>query len=477
VRVAIAVVDIGLGVQLQEALDHAGFDATLDAALADGPRAGLDPEVVILDADHLGAKLGVVADQWRDHASVPGVVAIGSSGVAREQAPIARVALLAPGASIATVASALREASKLRFATDLRWTVMRAAMKLPPARNEPSAWAATLLHARNVDLDLARSALRWRAQHYATPTAVLDQLREERVLTVPELGAAEHVDGTRTVQTLVKLGPLDPTATARLLWALASLGAIDLTPGIRDQETIGRRALDELREHLRTRKDRLVNTTHFDVLELTPLAEYPDIERAYQLLAARYSPRVLERVDLAELVGHVQPLWAQVEAARNLLVDDAARGRYMDWLRQYLPQLKTIWAIDTRASQAATDAFTKGQQALGEGDAHRAMSSFALAARHHPGHPDYEANLAWVRHRVQTASGKDVLESAHEERRIVEGFLTGRRPWPRALVALALLCVAGNDAEAARWHLRTSLAVDPTAPAAVQLAKRLGLRR
>jgi hypothetical protein len=475
--VAIAVPDIGLGVQLQEALDHAGFDSTFDAELADGPRGAVAPEVVIIDGDHLGVRLGVVADAWRDHPSVPGVIAIGSSPAARAQAPNARVALLAPNASIATVASSLREAAKLRFATDLRWPVMRAALKMPPARNEPSAWAATLLHARAVDVELARSALRWHVQHYATPTAVLDQLREDRVLTVPELGTCEHVDGTRTVQTLVKLGPQDPTACARLLWALASLGAVDLTPGVRDRETVPRRALEEVREHLRARRACLANTTHFDVLEVTPLAEYADIERAYQLLSARYAPRILGRVDLSELAGLVQPIWAQVEEARTVLVDDAVRGRYMDWLRGNLAQLTTVWAIDTKTSQAAAQAFAKGQQALGDGDAHRAMSAFAQAARHHPGHPDYEANLAWVRHRVQTASGKDVLDSAQAERRLVESFLAGRRPWPRALVALALLCVAGNDPESARWHLRTALAIDPNAPAAVQLAKRLGMRR
>jgi hypothetical protein len=302
-------------------------------------------------------------------------------------------------------------------------------------------------------------------------------VREERVLTVPELATCEHVDGTRTVQTLVKLGPLDPAATVRMLWALASLGAIDLTPGVRDRDTIARRALDEVREHLRARREQLARSTYFDVLELTPLAEYPDIERAYQLLSARYDPRSLSRIDLSDLAPLIQPIWTQIEEARSVLVDDAARGRYMDWLRAHLAQLSTVWAIDTKASQAAIDAFAKGQHALGEGDAHRAMNSFALAARHHPGHPDYEANLAWVRHRVQTASGKDVLESAREERQLVEGFLAGRRPWPRALVALALLCAAGNDADSARWHLRTALAVDPNAPAAVQLAKHLGMRR
>jgi hypothetical protein len=105
------------------------------------------------------------------------------------------------------------------------------------------------------------------------------------------------------------------------------------------------------------------------------------------------------------------------------------------------------------------------------------MSDFARACRNHPGHPDYESNLAWVRFRVQVAAGKDQREAAGVERKLVEEQLAGRRPWPRALVALALLCAAGGDVDAARWHLHLALQIDPNVPAAAQLAQRLGLRR
>jgi hypothetical protein len=114
---------------------------------------------------------------------------------------------------------------------------------------------------------------------------------------------------------------------------------------------------------------------------------------------------------------------------------------------------------------------------LAQGDVHRAMGEFARACRNHPGHPDYEANLAWVRFRVQVASGKDQRETAAAERATVESHLAGCRPWPRALLALALLCAASGDADAARWHLHISLQLDPNAPAAQQLAQRLGMRR
>jgi hypothetical protein len=477
VHVLITVADVGSGVQLEETLNRAGYAARWDGAQVDGPVGKSDCEVVILDADSLGARLAEVANVWRDHPAVPGVIAVGSSVTAREQAPKARVTLLSPAASVQTLASAIREAAKLRLATGMRWSVMRAALKLPPAENAVDAWAATLLHSRKVDLDVARAALRWHVQHYATPTAMLDQIREERILSVPELETIAHADGTKTVQTLVKAGPLDPMQSARLLWALASFGALDLTPEVRDVTTAARRSLDEIRRHLRSRTSRLERSTYYDVLEITPLADYPEIDRAYQLLGSRYSPQALARYDLAELAPLCTPTWELVEKARSVLVDHAQRGRYTDYLRQNIHTMKTLWAIDVGASKTASEAFAKGQAALGEGDAHRAMGHFAMAARHHPGHPDYEATLAWVRFRVQVASGKEQVEVAQTERKAVEGYLLGCRPWPRALVALALLCAAANDAESARWHLAIALSIDPNVPAAAQLAQRLGLRR
>jgi len=255
------------------------------------------------------------------------------------------------------------------------------------------------------------------------------------------------------------------------------MGALDLTPAVRDLATPGRRALEEIRTHLQGRIARLARGSFYDVLEITPLAEHEEIEEAYRLVGARYSPRLLSRYDLAELAPQVRPMWEQVEKARAVLLDHAARGRYTDWLRENLPLLTTTWAIDTTSAEIAAEAFARAQKLLAKGDAHGAMRDFAFACRHHPGHPDYEANLAWVRFRVQVAAGKDARSQAQAERKAVETHLLGCRPWPRALVALALLCTAAGDPDAARWHLAMALKIDPHVPAATQLAARLGLRR
>ena len=474
--VLIALADVGPGVQLEELLNNAGAKARWDVLQADGPRGGTTAAVVLIDADYLGTRLAEVASQWRDLPSVPGVVAIGSSAVAREQAPHARVTLVAPTAKVTTLAQAIKDAAKLRLASGMRWPVLRAASGLPPIADTPTAWQLTFAAARRVDIEIPRSALRWHTAHYATPTDRLEELRADRILTVPELSAASKIDGTLTVQSLVRSGFLDPQQMAVFLWTLSSIGALDLTPEIRDVATAPRRALHEMRAHVLARTKRLEGSTFYDVLELTPLAEYPEIEDAYRLLAARFSPKLLGQFDLADVSALLQPMWDLVEKARSVLVDDAARGRYHDWLRQKLPELRTVWAIDPPQISAAAEAFARGQRALGEGDVHKAMSDLALACRNFPGHPEYEANLAWARYRVQVASGRDRTEAAVTERKAVEEILIGCRPWPRALLALALLCAASGDADSARWHLGHALAVAPNLPAAAQLAKRLGMR-
>jgi hypothetical protein len=258
---------------------------------------------------------------------------------------------------------------------------------------------------------------------------------------------------------------------------LGSIGALQFTPEVRDLGTMARRLLDDMRRHLRARTQRLERSTFYDVLEITPLAEYPEIEEAVRLVGMRYSPDVLNDFDLAELAPQVKPMWDLIEKARSVLVDHAARGRYHDWLRAKLGDLRTVWAIDPPAVSAAQAAFVKGQAALGEGDVHKAMSELAIACRKFPGHPEYEANFAWARYRVQVASGRDRVEAANAERQTIEDLLMGCRVWPRALVALALLCAAAGDADTARWHLHTALTTDPTVPAAIQLAQRLGMRR
>ena len=62
---------------------------------------------------------------------------------------------------------------------------------------------------------------------------------------------------------------------------------------------------------------------------------------------------------------------------------------------------------------------------------------------------------------------------AREERLRAEAAVVGTKPWPRAQLALALLCAADGDSDAAQFQLQNALAADPSLVAAHQLLQRL----
>jgi hypothetical protein len=473
--VLIALADVGAGFQLEETLQRAGFGAKWQADAATQVRAS-QADVVLLDADALAHNLGAVADAWRNSSHFPAVIAIGQSVVAREQAPLAKVTLLAPKASTTTFTAAIHEAVRLRLTTSMSWPIARAALGLPPVDQDLRHTAMMLLASRSMDLEIPRAALRWQVASYVTGREFLTAMRDDRMLTVPELTVADLCDGTQTLQTVMKKSSNGPLA-ARLLWLLVSVGAMQLTSTVVDIGTPGRRLLAELLSHLRARKARLAGSTFYDVLEITPLADYPDIEVAYHLQGRRFAPQLLANYDLGELASSVQSQWDVVEKARSVLVDIASRGRYHDWLRENHGRLSTVYAIDPHIAQQGIDAFARGQTALGAGDVAKAMSEFAAACRAHSGHPDYEANLAWARFRLEVARGGDKQITGERERAHVEKLLLGCRPWPRALVALALLCAVCGDAASSRWYLSQALSVEPHMPAALQLLQRLSGKR
>jgi hypothetical protein len=470
----LAIGKVGTALQLDETLGQVGLQSRWEQGMASGPTSDAAVgDVVVIDADEAGAALPDAVARWRDLPSCPGVVAIGGAS-SRDAATAARVTLLSVSATPQTFLMALEEAARLRYAMQMNWQTARLALGLPTGDSDIHEAARIVGGARQLDPELARTALRWSAAHYATDLGAVALLREVRALTIPEVEFTAFLDGTMTVQSLVRKGPLDAFAVVTLLWALVSIGGVSLTPEPIDSATPARRKLVAVRHHLRGRMARLENSTYYDVLEVAPAAEDDRIEEACRLLAQRYSPGVLAGYDLADLQQYVQPLWDLVEKSRNLLKDLPARGRYHDWLRAKRAELKTSWAIDEEPTKLAEEAFTRAQAALGAGEVHVAMSELAAACRHHPEHPEYEANLAWARYRVQVSSGRDRAEAARVERRRVDELLAGRRVWPRAMLAQALLCAADGDPDAARWHLREALAVDPNLPAAQQLLQRLG---
>ncbi len=468
-----------MAIQLQELLEAQRYLVSWNASFALGPTAGEDtpvlstsPDIVVLSGDALGATLPVLVKEWRALDPAPAIVVVGLTETAHQAAQEARTAFVRGTGDAAALLEVVHRAERLRFASGTSPSLALRVLRRP-ATGEPIAdEVAILRHKHQVPEEVVREVLRHHASHYATATERVTMLREHRALEIPEIELLRWLDGTFTVQTILARADSDKWRTARLLWALASVDALLMTPEPIDPATPARRLLRAARHHLRARRQRLEHATHYDVLELTRAANRRAIVAAGQELALRFAPQRFESLDLAELVPLVEPLWQQIVTARRVLLDPPERGQYNDWLASR--GAGSPWTLKLDDAKAAAEAFSRGQQALGEGDVHRALANMAAAARLHPEHPEYEASLAWARFRSQLATGKDRQQLATRERAVAEAAMAGARPWPLGLVALALLCVADGDPAAARWHLAEALTANPGLATAQRLLQRIG---
>jgi len=455
---------------LQEALENAGHVVTWRQ---DEPMelAG-DADVVILGTD--GRDLAQLASHYRALDPVPALVAVGASAEARQAAADVQIPFVVASASGRELDAAVAHALEHRYAAGLTLAFGRGALGIETLGSREDQMVQVVRHSRKADIGLVQEALRWYPQHYAMATDVVAMLRDARALQVPEIELVKLCDGSRTLQVLVRAGALPPAQAAALLWALACVGAIRFFPEPPDGNSTRRRAVLMARAHLLARRDRLDASTYYDVLEVPPSCEVEGIERAVRLLARRYSPEALADVDLGSLGELAGPIWQQILKARQTLGDWGTRGRYNDWLKSNADEIRTTWASRRGDRERAEASYARGQEALVEGDAHAAVSHFAAAARTYPDHPDYECSLAWARFRSEIARGRERSEVAPALRQEAEAYNFGFRPWPRALVALALLCAADGDSSAARWHVREALSINPKLPAAQALWSRLG---
>ncbi|MBT8496406.1 MAG: hypothetical protein KJO07_25390 [Deltaproteobacteria bacterium] len=472
-KVLLAIRDVGLAMPLQDALESGGHQVVWKAEAVDGPIEGATSADVIVVSSSDAHDLSSLVAQYRQLDPVPAVVAIGSgddAATARE----ARTSFVDAAADPAELSAAIAHALKHRFAAGLSLALARGALSIEPLGSRSDQIVQVVRESRTADISLVQEALRWYPQHYVCATDLVPSLREARALQVPEIEICKLCDGSMTLQTLVRTKHLPPGPSAALIWALASVGAVTLTPEPPDPNSRRRRAVIMARRHLQARRDRLSASTYYDVLELPPSCEIDAIEGAFQLLATRYSPEALGNLDLAKLRELAEPVWNQILKARQALSDWATRGRYNDWLQEHFDSLTSEWATGDKNQERAEDFYARGQKALVEGDSHGAVSNFAGAARAYPGHPDYECSLLWARFRSDIERGHDRATRARELRAEAETFNVGRRPWPRALVALALLCAADGDSGAARWHAHEALTINPRLPAARRLWKRLG---
>ncbi|MCP4445355.1 MAG: J domain-containing protein [Myxococcales bacterium] len=469
--IILSLADLGAAMPLQEALEQRGHCVTWDGASADGPtNARASADIVLLDAEAVGGVAAAVA--WRDHDPPPGLLMIGTTAEAHTRAQTARCNFVPNNASSDQLEEQVQAALKMRFAGRMSDSYARAVLALEKGI-DPSMDAVRIVWgSRTVDLSLVRECLRWHVHDYVTVNEIVAQLRKDRALDVPEIEVCNFLDGTRTVQSLVS-GEHGEMA-GRLLWGLISAGAARCSKEPPDENTPERKFITTTRRHVRARAARLATATYYEVLEVTRNANPQRVDHAARTLAMRYAPDRLARFDLGDLDKAVATNWEQVLHARKTLMDPASRGRYDDALSNKRSELTCPWAFDVDDETVSEEFFRRGQAALVAGEAFKAVSGIAGACRSHPDHPTYETYLCWARFRAGVDKGEDRATLANKERCIAEQFLLGRRPWPNALVALALLCAADSDSDSARYHLNEALLVNPGLPIAKQLLGRLG---
>jgi hypothetical protein len=483
--VLLALDDRALGEDVARRLAALGHAPELREPLEATPEAGEVPAVVLVDADHAAFDLPVFAAAWaraqpppllmvmtgsaegRATAERVGATVLGKpmapERVAHEVGRIAEVSQVTPlptrklprGAMTATTAGAL------------------AAIGLVAGGLPEDEAAAIVAGSRRVDLAVVREALRPLQGQYLTPLPLLDTLCARRALTDAEARFAIHVvDGARTLRWLVDRGGIGQEAAARLCWALVCGNAVIATtePRLDAPHPLGRMAA-RLRAHLGARYARVRGATPFQVLEVDDDCRVEEAERAAQALALRFAPERRFGVDLAELEPLADALWKQVLDARATLADPERRRAFDAFRVRVAPDEARQRRL---AHEEAEESFVRGQRALAAGDAFKAVSELAAAARRCPDEPSYDAWAAWARVLAERARGGDVARSAARERQAAEESLLGRRPRPRALLALAHICEAAGDLHFAKLHLQEVLALDPRAAAARDALSRLG---
>jgi len=477
-RVYLSFDDLGLGIQFVDALEGAGHEVAWPRTSADVPPEDLDvvPDVVILGPSSNDALLGQWSDGWRALDPPPAVMVLCPDDNAVAVAESLQALPVSPQVDGPELNELIPRALALRFAAQLNLRFARHAAGVEDQGDELGEAAQVLARARTVDAHLVREALRRHIHEYVTATEIVDRLRERGALDGADRALAATLDGTITLGRAIHNAHHEPTAAARLLWALASVGGMRLTAEPPDQSTLGRRAVTRARQHLRDRRHRLRRgkANYYEVLEVRYNPSSAEIESAILRLAIRFAPNSVAHLDLGDLASLVEPLWRQIESARRMLSDVTSRQEYHKWLQSKGTDMARLARERTADPVAAEEDFVACQDALSKGEVFKAVSLFASAARRHPDHADYDAYLAWARYRSALEKDEDTAEAALRERTIIESAQTGRGPRPRALLALGMLCAACADPGSARWYLQEALACDPQFGPARQILARLG---
>lgn len=470
--------DTGAMVQLADELERAALTVVWRPPReADPARQSRVPDVVVLDAEAHGASVVDAARLWRALDPAPALVVWGESPGAEQAAARLGVPCLGKRTDGAALGAKLKRAAETRFVGALSRGAALHALGLSPAAEPDHDLRQVLSGARGVDLGLVRDALRVHAASYVAIVGDVERLRSLRVLTIPETNLLLAIDGARSLRTVAESAVMEPTAALKFLWALASLGVAHISPEpLGDPRYPSARLVARVRRRLLARKSVVAKArTHFDILELPPDFEHAPAlaDHALRGIAVWYAPERLSALDLADLAGAAAEYWQQALKAHQTVVDPTTCRRYFYWLAERGIDLQGEQRDLRHRTATADEALAAGQQALAGGDAFRAVSVLAQAARVMPDEPDPEAYLSWARYLAEHARGGDARPTLDREMKRVDALLQGRRPRGRALHVLGLMAQVATDLDLARLHLGDALACEPGLVAAQRALARL----
>jgi len=219
--VLLAFDDVGLGIQLQELLEGLGYSVTWDAQQASGPGADYtgQPDAVLVVVAHGGGSDSAItaARAWQGYDPAPGIVVLGTDEAGRRLAEAANLRFLSTTAGGAEYKQAIDGAIAMRYAGQLNKVVLMRALGLPSTGDANADAVMAVRVARNASKELMAETLRAHAREYVAATDMIPTLRELRGLIIPEVELVAKLNGSKTLQRAVKLGPLDPWQAGKLI--------------------------------------------------------------------------------------------------------------------------------------------------------------------------------------------------------------------------------------------------------------------
>jgi len=251
----------------------------------------------------------------------------------------------------------------------------------PPVRVGAHLFRTLLVEAKNLRGGELAERLRPHINSYI-------QLDESRKRLFKDMGLRKQerrligiiAERTLRMKELFSMSPLSRQNTAGMFFALVELGMLKFG----DRETRGR-YLQRVSADIARKKRQLIQSTHFDVLEVHWISLPDEIESAYKRLKAQFSPAAFDDLP-AELVEVLERIQTRFDDGYEVLKDNFQR-------REYRKTLVEEFMIVQSAQLLAR----KGEMAIMRNDRRLATSCFAKALELQPRSGEYRTSLQRAR--------------------------------------------------------------------------------